>query len=36
VVSDKEKGRVIVKIDVIKKIMLKIFTGIGSNKKVCK
>jgi hypothetical protein len=34
VVSDKKKSRIIVKIDAIKKIVLKIFAGIGNNKKI--
>lgn len=34
VVGDEEKSRVIVKVNIIKKIVLKIFAGIGSNKKI--
>lgn len=33
-VSDEKKGRVIVKVNIIKKNVLKIFAGIGSNKKI--
>jgi hypothetical protein len=36
VVGDEEKDREIVKIDIMKKIVLKILAGIGSNKKVGK
>jgi len=36
VVGDEKKGRVIVKIGIIKKIALKILASIGSNKKVSK
>jgi len=36
VVGDEEKDREIVKVDIMKKIALKILAGIGSNKKVGK
>ena len=36
VVGDEEKGREIVKVNIMKKITLKILASIGSNKKVGK
>jgi len=36
VVGDEEKGRGILKVNIMKKIELKILTSIGSNKKVGK
>ena len=36
VVGDEEKGREIVKVDIMKKIALKMLVNIGSNKKVGK
>jgi len=36
VVSDEEKGREIVKVNIMKKIALKILASIGNNKKVDK
>ena len=36
IVGDEKKGRVMVKIGIIKKIALKILVSIGSNKKVGK
>jgi len=36
VVGDEEKGREIVKVNIMKKIALKILASIGSNKKVGK